>query len=771
MKLTQTQISGWLVQENMHQWFINRFTDDDADYQEVLNALSEDDRTYAAHSLMDMVGAIEEPYCIDGFCENPKHLFIAGSLIISGSIHINGWIRAGKNIESEKSISADCGIIAGCGIQSGGSIRSKGSIKAGTRINAARSIDAGDSIECGGSIVSDEDIYAAEGITAGTKRNAMSDEVDAIFSSDDIKSFQAMQELCVISNGWLNTFDAFNGDNNAFRLQAKGSIVSGKGIVSATTIKAGEGIVASESILSSGNIHAGGNVTAGHSIQTPNNIWTDGGIRAKGKLSANSIRAARDIDINGNVDVKHSLKSDASINVVGNIIVGEDTPYIIEKIIAVEAIKVSGNLRCNGHIQGVSIEVGESVHAKGNICTKFDITVGRKLVSGALIESARGTISARLGIYAEKSIHAGQCIHGGQEIVAGDDYGVFAATTIPRSQWDIKGQVISITVPRNLISGYWMIDLTIPIIKVIGVGDAGSHVVEYMFENQIEGVEFCSINTDRHALKKSKVETLLQIGEAVTKGSGTGGNAEIGREAALGDSDAIAELIDGADMVFIIAAMGGGTGTGAAPVIAKIAKELGMLTVAVVTKPCLTEVSRTQVAVEGLDELLKQVDTLIAITPEIAVEALGDAVTNVVAQSICNDAVYNAVSSITNIINIQGTVAVDFADVRTVLSDMGLGQTASASATGPDRAHIAAEQAVARLLVEGVNLENASSLLVNITTSSSFRMKEYYDVVNTIKAVTSEDATVIVGNVFDESMGDGMRVTIVATFGTIKHPT
>lgn len=771
MKITQTQLIDCQAPSDMHQWFINRFFEDNADYQEVLNALAKDDRPDDAHWLMDTAGAIEEPYCIDGFCENPKHLFVAGTLIVSGSVHIKGWIRAGKNIESEKSISADCGITAGCGIQSGGSLRSKGAIKAGTRINVAGSIDAGGEIECGGSVVSDGDINAAEGITVGIKCNAMRNDVDAIFSSDDINSFLVMQELCVISNGWTNIFDAFHGDSNAFRLQAKGNIVSGKDIVSATNINAGESIVASESILSSGSIHAGGNIAAGQSILSSNDILADGGIRAKGKLSANSIRAARDIDTHGNVEVKYALKSDASIIVVGNVVVGNDTPYISEKIIAVGAIKVSGNLSCNGHIRGVSIEVGESVHAKGNICTKFDITVGRKLVSGALIESASGTIRARLGIYAEKSVYAGQCIHGGQEIVAGDDYGVYAATTIPRSQWDIKGQVISITKPRNLISGYWMIDPTIPIIKVIGVGDAGSHVVEYMFEKKIDGVEFYCINTDRQALRKSKIETLLQIGQAVTKGSGTGGNVEIGREGALGDSDAIVELIGGADMVFIIAAMGGGTGTGAAPVIAKISKELGILTVAVVTKPCLTEVSRTQVAAEGLDELLKQVDTLIAITPEIAVEALGDTIPMVDAYSICKDVLHNTVSSIVDLINVQGVVGIDFADLRTVLSDMGLGQIASASATGPDRAHIAAEQALARLLLEDVNLANASSLLVNITTSSSFRMKEYYDVMNTIKAVTFEDAMVILGNVFDESMGDGIRVTIVVLLAAKnEHP-
>jgi cell division protein FtsZ len=301
------------------------------------------------------------------------------------------------------------------------------------------------------------------------------------------------------------------------------------------------------------------------------------------------------------------------------------------------------------------------------------------------------------------------------------------------------------------------------VIKVIGVGGCGGNAVEHMMSKDVSGVEFICANTDMQALKKSHAKTVLQIGEDITKGLGAGAKPEIGREAALEDRDRIAEVIDGADMLFITAGMGGGTGTGAAPIIAEVAKEMGILTVAVVTKPFAFEGKRTKVAMEGLEELSQHVDSLIVIPNEKLMEVLGEDVPFLEAFRAANDVLHNAVSGIAEIINCPGLVNVDFADVRTVMSEMGMAMMGSAEASGPDRARIAAEQAVASPLLEDVNLANARGVLVNISASSSFKMKEYYDVMNTIKAFTAEDATVIVGNVMDESMGDNLRVTMVAT--------
>jgi len=301
------------------------------------------------------------------------------------------------------------------------------------------------------------------------------------------------------------------------------------------------------------------------------------------------------------------------------------------------------------------------------------------------------------------------------------------------------------------------------VIKVIGVGGCGGNAVEHMMTKNVGGVEFICANTDMQALKKSHAKTVLQIGQDITKGLGAGAKPEIGREAALEDRDRIAEIIDGADMLFITAGMGGGTGTGAAPIIAEVAKEMGILTVAVVTKPFAFEGKRTKVAVEGLEELSQHVDSLIVIPNEKLMEVLGEEVPFLEAFRAANDVLHNAVSGIAEIINCPGLVNVDFADVRTVMSEMGMAMMGSAEASGPDRARIAAEQAVASPLLEDVNLANARGVLVNISASTNFKMKEYYDVMNTIKEFTAEDATVIVGNVMDENMGDKLRVTMVAT--------
>lgn len=306
-------------------------------------------------------------------------------------------------------------------------------------------------------------------------------------------------------------------------------------------------------------------------------------------------------------------------------------------------------------------------------------------------------------------------------------------------------------------------DVQEAVIKVIGVGGCGGNAVAHMIEKNVGGVEFICANTDMQALKKSQAKTVIQIGTDITKGLGAGARPEIGREAALEDRDRIAEIIDGADMLFITAGMGGGTGTGAAPIIAEVAKEMGILTVAVVTKPFSFEGKRTKIAQEGLEELSRHVDSLIVIPNEKLMEVLGEDVPFLAAFQAANDVLHSAVSGIAEIINCPGLVNVDFADVRTVMSEMGMAMMGSALASGPDRARVAAEQAVASPLLEDVNLANARGVLVNITASSSFKMKEYYDVMNTIKAFTAEDATVIVGNVFDESIGDGLRVTMVAT--------
>jgi cell division protein FtsZ len=301
------------------------------------------------------------------------------------------------------------------------------------------------------------------------------------------------------------------------------------------------------------------------------------------------------------------------------------------------------------------------------------------------------------------------------------------------------------------------------VIKVIGVGGCGGNAVEHMIGKGLPGVEFIAANTDAQALKRSTARVQLQLGSSLTRGLGAGARPEIGRDAAMEDKDRIAEMIEGADMLFITAGMGGGTGTGAAPVVAQVAKDRGILTVAVVTRPFRFEGKRQRVADAGIEELKKCVDSLIVIPNDKLMQVLGEDVSVLDAYAAANDVLRSAVSGIAEVINNAGLVNVDFADVRTVMSEVGMAMMGSAMAAGPDRARLAAERAVASPLLEEVNLSGARGVLVNITASSGLKMKEYHQVMETIKEFTADEALVIVGTVIDDSIGDELRVTMIAT--------
>jgi cell division protein FtsZ len=301
------------------------------------------------------------------------------------------------------------------------------------------------------------------------------------------------------------------------------------------------------------------------------------------------------------------------------------------------------------------------------------------------------------------------------------------------------------------------------VIKVIGVGGCGGNAVDHMIERGVEGVEFVCANTDAQALSKNKAKKIVQLGSQITKGLGAGANPDVGREAALEDRETIADLIDGADMVFITAGMGGGTGTGAAPIVAEVAKELGILTVAVVTRPFVFEGKRQAIAEAGLESLAQKVDSLIVIPNEKLMDVLGDDVSMLDAFKAANDVLYGAVSGIAEVIKCPGLVNVDFADVRTVMSEMGMAMMGSHAQSGEDRALKAAQGAVASPLLEDVDLKGARGVLVNITAGATLKMKEVHQVMETVQGFTAADATVIVGTVIDDSLGEDLRVTLVAT--------
>ncbi|MDP0589056.1 MAG: cell division protein FtsZ [Candidatus Endonucleobacter bathymodioli] len=304
------------------------------------------------------------------------------------------------------------------------------------------------------------------------------------------------------------------------------------------------------------------------------------------------------------------------------------------------------------------------------------------------------------------------------------------------------------------------------VIKVIGVGGGGGNAVCHMLNSQLQGVEFVCANTDAQALKKQHLQahTHLQLGASITRGLGAGANPEVGREAAMEDRDRIAEILSEADMVFITAGMGGGTGTGAAPVVAQIAREVGALTVAVVTKPFSFEGRRRmQIADEGLKELQDCVDSLITIPNEKLLSVLGRDVTLLNAFGAANDILLGAVQGISELITRDGLINVDFADVRTVMSEMGMAMMGTGSATGANRAIEAAEKAIRSPLLEDVNLQGARGVLVNITAGLDLSVGEFHEVGDTVREFASDNATIVVGTVIDPEMSDELRVTVVAT--------
>jgi cell division protein FtsZ len=302
------------------------------------------------------------------------------------------------------------------------------------------------------------------------------------------------------------------------------------------------------------------------------------------------------------------------------------------------------------------------------------------------------------------------------------------------------------------------------VIKVLGVGGGGGNAVSHMVKTGIEGVDFMCINTDAQALKNSNVKTALQIGSNITKGLGAGANPDVGRQAALEDRDRIIELIEGCDMLFITAGMGGGTGTGAAPIVAQIAKELGILTVAVVTRPFNMEGGkRAHIADQGMLELSKHVDSLITIPNQKLLTVLGPKTSLLDAFKSANGVLQGAVQGIADLITRPGLINVDFADVRTVMGETGMAMMGSGHASGEDRARVAAQMAVSSPLLEDVDLAGARGILVNVTAGLDLGIGEFEEVGNIVKELASEDATVVVGTVIDPELSDEIRVTVVAT--------
>ena len=315
----------------------------------------------------------------------------------------------------------------------------------------------------------------------------------------------------------------------------------------------------------------------------------------------------------------------------------------------------------------------------------------------------------------------------------------------------------------NLVEETTSLEQDAAVIKVIGVGGGGSNALDYMIANHIENVEFICVNTDSQALESSNAEKKLRLGRSMTNGLGAGCNPEVGREAAMEDRDKLQDILGGADMVFIAAGMGGGTGTGAVPIISEIARANGSLTIAVVTKPFMVEGSkRTRIALEGIEELKRNVDSLITIPNEKLISVLGE-VTLLEAFDEANKVLYGAVQGIAELITCRGLVNLDFADVKTIMSGTGMAMIGTGRAEGENRAYEAAHAAISNPLLDDVDLSNAGGLLVNITSGKDMTLSDYQEIGTCMSELTSADANMAIGTVIDDNMENQIRVTLVAT--------
>jgi len=455
MKISNSQLVEWQATPSLLEWFQIRFPVEAAKYQDVLDALAEDDLPDEAHWLMDRAGPDDCGQL--GFYASKvhKHVFAAGELSVHCSLSISGWIRSGLGIEADTSLSGDLGIIAGTSIRVGGSLRTSGEIRAGSRIDAGRNITAGEGISSAHAIVSGGDIRSGKGIDAGKNYDSMMNALEELpYQSDDSKKhLHVLQELWASFGGTQDYWDVVVSERGTFGLEAAGDIFAVTNINSAQAIRAGDSILTDGDIQAGRCIYAGGNAVAGRSINGGWNIEVTGMLKAGTDIDASSIDAKGGIEAGRDILFSWTLKSDRQIRVTGNIRASENSR--LATIQSSFELCAGGDIWCTGKISAAKIVVGGDLFSCWSIRTDGDIIAGKAMEAGRGIASRLGNIRAGLGIKAGEAIQAAQSIQAGQEIVAGDDWGIFAATNLKVADWKVSGQVVAQQRPENLISGYW----------------------------------------------------------------------------------------------------------------------------------------------------------------------------------------------------------------------------------------------------------------------------------------------------------------------------
>ena len=768
--IESAQLFALRVPQEMLGWFNSCFPGGSGGYQDVLDAMAADDRPDYAHLLLDSVGsdqdAVQE---IDGSVQR-KHVFAAGRLIVHGEIRIDGWMRAGLTILAENDVHAGLGIIAGWSAWVGGNIHSDGCIKASARIDAVGNIEAGQTIWSGCAIVAGGRIHSTMSVLVGKEdlpespwSHRWNADLAKVFRDSRI-SITPRSESTGVHDNRCNSLLA---DCNTIGLRAAGDISAGDSISCATTIKASENISASRAILAGASIEAGDNIILG---KRPFLEWQPSlgeGLESDSSINPASICGKLGVD---NASEEHNMLSqDCKFRSV------RGRPLIPGKGISVE-----GDIWCDGKILSNSINVRGSVFAARYVVAKSDvIVVGKELkacerIQGTSVLSGWG-IESGTQIIADKKVQAGHAILAENIISyrrkAPDIYQfqspvdtlVMNQETVCRPIQGVRLDLSDINQPQEPTQKQAKLNVfreenwRLPIIKVVGVGGAGCNALDYLASQNLEGIELIATNTDPQALARCSVSNKILLGN---EGMAAGGHPDVGCRAACDSREQLTEALKSAHLVFIVAGLGGGTGTGAGPVIAKIANELGAFTIGLVTYPFQCEWGRSSNADAAIATWEKELSSLFVLSHDRLVEACDKDMSIDDAFKKINQLYLDAIRGVSEILGSPSLVNLNGRQVCSATA--GMGTMYSGSACGADRARIATERAVSLQLSSGTRIADARSVLLVVTAARGMKQSEVSQVISAARMVVKPNVKLFLGTAYDDTLRENIRITAFA---------
>ncbi len=767
--IERTQLSAWSVSAELLEWFDVRFPLGHGEYQDVLEAIAADDCPEFAHWLLDCAGGDQDGVLeIDG-AVNRKHVFVAGRLIVHGALDIDGWMRAGLTIQADKDVRAGLGIFAGWSIGVGGNLHSDGRIKASTRIDAGGDIKAGQTIWSGCAVTAGGSIHSNASILVG--KDDVSDSPWSYHWNADLgkvcrENRISIKDAAEPINNHDNRCNSLLADCTTIGLRATGDIVAAECISCATTIHATENITAGRAIVAGRSIVAGDNVIVG---KRPLLEWQPG--------LAEELQSDFETDptsVCGKSGVDDASKEDFVLPHDCNVRYVHELPRITS-----EGISAEGDIWCDGKIRGNTIRAGGSVFAARYVSARGDIIVGKDLtacerIEGSSVSAGWGIESgAQLVVY--KKVKAGHAItaesiisyknkepeiclppldvdglNSDQEVVCLPMCGSRLALS------DIN-QPQSPTQKQSELSIFKTKNLRPLTIKVVGVGGAGCNALDYLATQNLEGVELIATNTDPQALARCSVsKKRLLANDALA----AGGNSEVGSRAASESGEQVAEALTGAHLVFIVAGLGGGTGTGAGPVIAKIANELGAFTIGLVTYPFQFESKRSCTADAGIASWNRELSSLLVLSNDRLVDACGVDMSMTDAFRAIDQLYGDAIKGVSEILGSPSLVNMSSWQVGAAL--VGQGTMYSGCACGADRAREATERALSLPLSTGVQIADARNVLLVVTAARGLKQREVNQVISAARFTVEPGTRLCLGTAYDDTLGDSIRVTVFA---------